>query len=273
MFAFIKSVTFPLILFYLCFVAALFFMQRSFTYFPDHSTPSPAMFGLEGQVELVSIETDDGLTLSGWYIAGADANKPVILFFHGNASHIGYRSFKVQPFIEAGYGVLLAEYRGYGGNSGKPTENGLYADARAYHSYLTQSLNIPSQDIVLYGESLGSGVATYLGAEHVFKGVILETPFTSLPAVAKQHYPFIPFMAALMHDHYPSVDRIAQVHAPTLFLIAGRDEVVSPADGIALYEAARAPKTRKIYEHATHNSLYTNTAAAQDVLEFLEGLD
>lgn len=249
----------------------LFFhvMQRSFIYVPDISTPNPAFFGV-GDMDAVRVKTDDGLTLQGWYKA-AKKGRPVILMFHGNAGHIGIRAFKARPFLERGYGFLLAEYRAYGGNRGTISEEGIYKDARAYIKFLNES-GVPAENIILYGESLGTGIAIQMAVEIPgVKAVMLEAPYTSLWRVAQKHMFMLP-VSLMMKDRFDSIDKIGLMTAPLLIFNGMMDNIVPPAMGQKLYDAANEPKTMEVFPLAGHNDLYLHGAAAA-ALKFLEYLD
>ena len=249
----------------------LFFyvMQRSFIYVPDISTPDPAFFGM-GDMDTVRVKTDDGLTLQGWYKT-AKKGKPVILMFHGNAGHIGIRAFKARPFLERGYGFLLAEYRAYGGNRGTISEEGLYKDASAYIKFLNES-GVPSENIILYGESLGTGIAIQMAVEYPsIKAVVLEAPYTAMYAVAQKHMFMLP-VSLMMKDRYDSIKKIGRVTAPVLIFNGKRDNIVPPVMGQKLYDAANEPKTMEVFPMAGHNDLYLHGAAGA-ALKFLEYLE
>lgn len=247
----------------------LFVTQRSLIYHPIQNIGPLSAYGIEDIVEEVTVTTYDKLELHGWYFPPSQKDYPSILFFHGNAGNISHRLHKITPIVKEGYGVLLAEYRGYGGNPGKPTEQGLYNDAFAWLQAL-QEYTEP-ENIVLYGESLGSGVAIELASKSSFKAVILETPFTRLSDPARHFYFFIPFLDYVIRDKFASIDKIDSINAPLLFLLAHNDEVIGFETGKALYEAASAPKILKIYETGQHNNL-TDHGSTQDVLDFLYGL-
>ncbi|MCB1721618.1 MAG: alpha/beta hydrolase [Alphaproteobacteria bacterium] len=266
----LRKVLFTLGVLYFAMVAVLFVKQRDFIYLPDKTAPSKSLVNADGAVQDIEVHTEDDLSLKAWFIAPDKANMPVILFFHGNAGNISNRLFKISDYIEAGYGVLMAEYRGYGGNPSTPSEEGLYADARAYFSWLNAH-GYKDEDLILYGESLGSGVATEMAAQRKVKALILEAPFARLSDPAKKTYFFIPFIEHLMHDKFLSIKKIDAVHAPTLFLIAGKDEVLGAQTGLNLFETASEPKTLKIFENASHNGTYQYGASAQ-VLLFLSTL-
>ena len=166
-----------------------------------------------------------------------------ILYLHGNGGHIGYRGDRVRPFIDAGFGVLLVEYRGYGGNPGRPSEQGLMSDARAALVFLNTAGALPAAT-VLYGESLGSTVAGAIAAEQAAAGqpvaaLVLEAPLSSVSDVAAHHYPWMP-VRWLLKDRFQAVARIAGVGAPVLIIHGEADEIVPIRHGRALFEAAGA---------------------------------
>ena len=167
---------------YLALIALLFLFQRNLLYHPSATVPTPAESGV-GEMRVVGLRTEDGLTLQAWYAAPRTAGGPVVVYFCGNAGHIGYRAFKVRRLLDAGFGTLLVGYRGYGGNPGRPTEVGFYADGRAALQFLAGEGVAPGR-IVLYGESLGSGVAVQLAAARKVAAVILDAPYTSMIEMA-----------------------------------------------------------------------------------------
>lgn len=249
-------------------LAFLYFNQRNLLYFPDRTRPNPADHGAEG-VQIITVKTADGLTLEGWYFPPR-IGKKVIVHFHGNASTAAARMPRLRPFIESGYGVLLAEYRGYGGNSGAPTEAGLYEDARAYLKFLLESKKLPKDRIVLYGESLGSGVATQMATEFPAAALILEAPFTSVTEVAQKIY-FYVTVARLLKDRFESIKKIASINMPLLIVHGDRDRTVPIEFGQKLFDAAREPKQFELITGATHDDLYDHDAAAR-IIRFMDKL-
>jgi len=247
----------------------LYINQRSFIYFPDRTTPAPEQYGVP-YVDVITVTTQDGLTLHGWYHPPATPEMPVVVLFHGNASHHGLRSFKAAPLIARGYGYLLAGYRGYGGNPGRPSEQGLYHDGRAYIDWLIEQQGIAPDRIVLSGESLGSGVVIQLATEYPgFAGIILETPFTSLPDLARRQFFMFP-VGLLMKDQFRNLEKIGQIETVPLFILHGqRDTIVPLRFARQLYQAANEPKTLTILPHSGHNDMYMH-GAAEKVLEFLQ---
>jgi len=250
---------------YLLVLLALYFMQRSMIYHPNPERPEPAAWHV-ADMSVVSLETEDELSLLAWWKPPADG-RPAIVFFHGNGGHIGHRGFKVRGFLDRGYGVLLVDWRGYGGNEGAPTESGLYADGRAALKFLEQQ-GIGSKKIVLYGESLGSGVAVELASKGIGGALVLEAPFTSLVAAAADRFPVFP-VRWLIRDRFDSQSKIGNVAVP-LFIIHGEADAVLPAAlGRALLETANEPKQGVFIPSAGHNNLY-DYGGGDLVLKFLE---
>lgn len=196
----------------------------------------------------IPLHTVDGLDIYAWY-KPAQGHKPVILYLHGNAGHLGHRMRLVRQFLTAGFGVLMLEYRGYGGNRGKPTEQGLYTDGRTALQYVQAQ---QPESIVLFGESLGTGVATQLAMEFPICALVLQAPYTSLTAVARYHYPWVPI--SLM-DKFDSLARIHQIHAPVLILHGQLDKVVPFSHGKVLYEKAHHPKEFRAFPDRGHHDL------------------
>lgn len=231
-------------------------LQRALIYFPSLEKPNPQKFHAE-DMQVIQIPVADMLILSSWYKPPWD-KKPVILYLHGNAGHIGHRMRLIRQFIDAGFGVLLLEYRGYGGNPGTPTESGFYQDGRAAMQFLQQR-GIRDNKIVLYGESLGTGVATQLAAEFSVCALVLQSPYTTLTALARYHYSWLPLPVL---DKYDSLSRIQKIHAPLLVLHGKLDNLVPYTQGLTLFDLANQPK--KWYEFPTkgHHDLWDSQFAS-----------
>lgn len=255
---------------YVIFVTIIIFKQRDMMYFP-FGDKRPNIW-LSNGMKVISVKTEDGLELESWYEPPKDSNAPVIVMFHGNGQSIAYRPPKVAHYREKGYGVLLAEYRGYGGNPGKTTEEGVYKDGRAYINWLIEDKQIPEKNIVLYGESLGSGIAVQMATEYDTKALLLDVPFNSTLAVAKMQFFFIPFLDHLMWDQYRNDLKISDVEEPIFMGIAGFDLVVPSHFGKELFDKANEPKTLKEYPNSGHMDLHYH-GYPQDVVTFLESLD
>lgn len=249
-------------------VAALAAFQRDMIYFPGTAMPPPAEAGLE-RVEVAGLEGESG-TLTGWHIPPADPAALTIVLFHGNAGTIAHRAHKARTLTEAGYGVLLAGYRGYGGNPGSPSEAGLVADGSVALDWLA-GRGVPDSRIVLYGESLGTGVAAALAADRPgLAALVLEAPFTRLPALAPPY--LLPGLAdLLMVDRFDTLSRMGLIQAPLLVVHGERDTLVPPAMGRALLDAASGVKEGRFLPEAGHNDVWERGGAGV-VLEFLARL-
>lgn len=254
------------VLYILC-VVIMFVFQRSFMYFPDTQK-----FTSFDSVESIRVTAFDGVEISSWYVSAQSASKnKVIVFFHGNAGQAVHRFPKALPYVEAGYDVFLAEYRGYGGNDGKPHEAGLYQDARAQIDYLKQVKGVDERDIVLYGESLGSAIAVEMATENPnAHALVLETPFSSMVDVASKHYFFLPVQFLLL-DRYMSIDKVASLHMPVLIGHGKQDETVPYSSAVKLYERIQMQKKFVSYDLGGHNNLY-DFGLADDVLAFLDSI-
>ncbi len=253
----------------LCLYAALamtiYFAQRSLMYFPDTVHVLPAAAGLPGAEE-VPLTAADGVRIAAWHVPPRDG-KPVILYFHGNGGALRFRVERFHRLIADGIGLLALEYRGYGGLAGSPSEAGLIADAQA--AYRFAAARYPAQQLVLWGESLGSGVAVAIAAEHPVGRVILEAPFTSAVAVGAQHYWYLP-VSLLMKDQFRSDTRIGKVRASVMIMHGVHDRVVPYAMGEQLFDRANQPKHFVRFLDGGHEDLDAN-GALDAVGRFLAG--
>jgi hypothetical protein len=237
---------------YVGLVAAMYLFQRKMMYFPAQTLPPPAAVGAPDLRQIV-LRTEDGLEIVAWRKAAARPDAAEVLYFHGNGGNIASRVHKVRPLLDAGHGVTLLSWRGYGGNPGEPGEQGLYADARAAYLSLVAE-GVAAGRIALIGESLGSGVAVHLASERQVGAVMLEAPFTSTVAVGQKAYPFVP-VGLLMKDRYDSLSRIGRVEAPLLVVHGDADRVVPVAFGRELFAAAGEPKEAHFLPGAGHGDL------------------
>ncbi len=251
---------------YLLLIAAVFVMQRTLLYPAARQTPNLAAYDVAGLRE-VTTQTPDGLTLRHWYVPPAEAGAAVLVVFHGNAGHLGDRVPKLNAIIEAGFGVLFAGYRGYGGNPGKPTEDDLTADAALLLDWLAAQ-GVPAERTVLYGESLGTGIAVKMAAARDVAAVILESPYTSIAEVAQTHYWYLPAKWMIL-DKWDSMAHIGRIRAPLLVVHGARDRTVPTRYGRRLFAAAPEPKELFILEGGTHNDLYDHPQVAERVIAFL----
>ena len=262
----IKKFALGAVLVYVGVLVALYALQRNMIYFPDTATPDAAPYvGLN--VAPVTVNTADGLALTGWYRA-ANAGQPTLVFFHGNAGHYGHRIHNAGDYIAQGYGVLLAGYRGYGGNEGAPSEQGFYHDARAYINFL-KSQKVTEQDIILYGQSIGTGVAVQMATEFMaVRALILEAPYTALPDIAARQYPFIP-VRLLMKDRFDNLTKMSAVKAPVLILHGEKDTLIPVSMGKILFNQAQGEKDIYILDGHGHNDMPFKVLSAY-VIDFIK---
>lgn len=243
-------------------VLLLYVFQRRLIYFPEQYTPVLQDYHAT-DMTVVTLKTKDNIELMSWY-KPATNNQPTLLFLHGNAGHIGYRMPLIRQFLKAGFGVLLLEYRGYGGNKGSPTEQGLYADGQTALAFLYQQGMKPKQ-IILYGESLGTGIATKPAVENPIGCVILQSPFTSLASLSRFHYPWSMIKP---WDQFNSLERMKQIHAPLLVLHGRRDQIVPFAEGLAIFNEANMPKEMLEFDKQNHNDLWDAREFSEKIIRF-----
>ena len=258
------KIIFWIIITYFAFVAALYLIQRSMIYFPSKQVESLPTIAA---VERLAVTTTDNINLSGWHVAPQEA-KPVIVFFHGNASRHSESFYRIFPFIEDGYGFLSIGYRGYGGNDGKPSEQGFYNDARAFITALKEK-GINEDQIILYGQSIGTGPAIQMATEFKnIRAVVLESPYTALPDVAAKTYFFVP-VHLLMKDKFDNLSKISDVTAPLLIIHGKNDRIIPFHFGQTLFEAANDPKKLIALDNIGHNNIPTHDLK-DDIVEFLK---
>lgn len=247
-------------------IGIMYLGQRSMMYLPDDSEPHPHDYNLP-QMESVRIAVEDIVEILAWWHAPADDSHPVLVYFHGNAGHIGERDYKIREMVEAGYGVLLATYRYNAGAGGKGSEEALLADARGALEFV-RSHGINDERIVLYGESLGSGIAVAMAAERNVAGLVLETPYSSIAEVAHSRYWFA-LAKWLIRDRYDSLARIGKVKAPILLFHGDADTTIPIRFGERLYDAAPEPKEAHFYPGGSHTDLYDH-GAGELVMDFMD---
>jgi len=250
---------------YAALAVTIYFAQRSLMYFPDTAHVTPAAAGLP-EAEEVPLTDADGTRIHVWHVPPR-GDRPVILFFHGNGGSLASEVDRFHQLISDGIGLIGVEYRGYGGNEGSPSEQGLIADAEAAYAFAVS--HYPVQQIVVWGGSLGSGVAVALAAEKPIGRLILEAPYTSTEAVGAQHYWYLP-VRFLMKDQFHSDQRIGKVKAPLLILHGVLDRTVPYSMGEQMFELANKPKHIVRFLDGGHNDLDAH-GALNAVARFLAG--
>ncbi|QUH03503.1 alpha/beta fold hydrolase [Saccharopolyspora erythraea] len=226
--------------------------QRRLIYYPA-GRPPPAASVLEGAREVV-LSTGDGLRLGAWYVPGrGGASETAVLVANGNAGERSLRAPLADALARRGLAVLLFDYRGYGGNPGTPSEQGLALDVRAAHRYLVEEAGFGPDRLVYYGESLGAAVVTELAAHSPPRGLVLRSPFTDLAAVGRYHYPYLP-VRMLLRDRYPLTTHLANVRSPVTVVYGTADSVVPAAQSRAVAESVPGA-TAVAIPGADHNDL------------------
>jgi uncharacterized protein len=240
--------------------------QRKLIYLPSGS-PGPVDEVLPGARD-VDLRTSDGLTLAAWYLPGSTPDAATVLVANGNGGHRGLRAPLARALSDAGLAVLLFDYRGYGGNPGSPSEEGLARDVRAAREHLVDEVGVRPDRLLYFGESLGAAVVTELATQHPPAGMVLRSPFIDLVAVAAVHYPFLPGRV-LLRDRFPVAEQLARVDVPTTVVYGSADSIVPPEQSRAV--AAAAARLHQVVEvpGADHNDpvLLDGDAVVKAVLE------
>lgn len=250
-------------------LALVWSQQRRLIYFPSPGPVPPAAAMLPNGQDVV-LESD-GNRLGAWYFP-VPGGGPAVLVCNGNGGDRSGRGELAAALNRIGLSVLLFDYRGYGGNPGKPSEDGTAADARAARAWLAAQPGV--EKIVYFGESLGAAVAVGLAVETPPAGLVLRSPFTSLPDVGAMHYPWLP-VRWLLADRYPSIDRISSVHVPVMVIAGDRDDIVPESLSRRLYEKANEPKRYVVVPGAGHNDpeLVNGRQMVVEIQGFLSSTD
>ena len=257
-----------LILIYLTISLILFLSQRSLLYHPVENN----YFGddLKVKIEKVKINTEDNLNLLAWFHKKDIKNFKTILYFHGNAGALENRIHKINKFKDMNVNFLLLAWRGFSGNQGKPTEQGLYKDAKGAIKWLNEK-GIKEKNIIIYGESLGTGIATEVAQNKNFAGIILESPFTSMIDAAKNKYPIFP-IKYLLKDKYESDKKIKNIKSPILIMHGEVDNIVPFWMGKKIYDIANEPKYSYFSKYDNHMMEY-NENLLSSLEEFIKSLN
>jgi pimeloyl-ACP methyl ester carboxylesterase len=239
-----------LVLAYIGLAIALYFGQSNMVFMPSKDVlETPKYIGLK--FEDIQLTTKDNVNLSAWFVPAKDSDsigKGVILFCHGNGGNIGNRVSYLPIFKDLGLATFLFDYRGYGKSEGQPSEEGSYKDVEAAWQYLTQERKIPPQKIIIYGESLGGAIASYIAQttaqqnpQNLAAGLILASTFTSISDRAAELYPFLP-IRLLSKFSYNSIERLPNIKIPVLIIHSTEDEIIPFHHGEKNFQVANAPK-------------------------------
>ncbi len=245
-------------------------LERLMIFAPSRAmTAHPGTMGLP--FERLWLTASDGVRLRAWWIPGPEPDSPAMLCLHGNAGNLSDRVEKMRIFHDAGAAQLWVEWRGYGESSGVPDEPGFYRDARAGYAWLVGPGGAPPSRVVLYGESLGCGPAVQLATEVPAAGLIVESGFASIPAMAELVLPWLP--RSLIAARFDNLSKLPRVRVPKLFLHSPQDDIVPYAQARLNFAAAAEPK-RFVDLRGTHNEGFRDSRPAYDeaIRAFLAGL-
>jgi hypothetical protein len=243
-----------LIIFFIYFLVLVFlyFYQRNLLYHPNENNYSEDKISVD--IENVRIKTSDNIELLGWYHEKNLKDFKTLIFFHGNAGSLENRIHKLNHFRDMNINFLIIAWRGFSGNNGNPSEQGLYEDGKSAIDWLIKK-GVSEKNLILYGESLGTGVATHLAQNKNFAGVILETPFTSMIDAAKKFYPYIP-VKLLLKDKFENYKKIKNINLPILIMHGEVDQLVPFSMGKKIYEIANEPKYSYFTKYDNHMMEY-----------------
>ena len=230
----------------------LYFYQRNLLYHPNENNYSGDKISVD--IEKVKIQTSDNIELLGWYHEKNLKDYKTLVYFHGNAGSLENRIHKLNHFQDMNINFLIIAWRGFNGNKGKPSERGLYVDGKSAIDWLIKK-GVDEKNLILYGESLGTGVATHLAQNKNYAGVILETPFTSMVDAAKNFYPYIP-INWLLKDKFENFKKVKNINTPILVMHGEVDQIVPFSMGKKIYEIANNPKYSYFTKYDDHMMEY-----------------
>ena len=223
---------------YLVVIIFVYFYQRNLLYHPTENNYQDDK--VQFNYDEIFIKVDEEIKLKSWLIKTDFIKYKTRVVFQGNAGHLSNRIYKLNELYKLDINILLISWRGFSGNNGSPTEQNLYRDAEAAIKWLKDQ-KVRNNQIILYGESLGSGVAVEIGKRNKYNSIILESPFTSIENSAKIYYPYLP-VRLLLKDRYDSISKIKMIDYPVLIMHGKKDDVVPFSMGKELYEKANSPK-------------------------------
>ena len=250
---------------YLALLIFIYFNQRNLLYLPSENNYQNDK--IQFSYEEIFIKVDDKITLKSWLINKDFREFKTLVLFHGNAGDLSNRIYKLNELNKLDINILLISWRGFSGNKGSPTEKNLYEDAEAAIKWLNEK-KVENNQIILYGESLGSGVAVEIGKKNNFNGIILESPFTSVENSAKIYYPYLP-VKFILKDRYDSINKIDKIRTPILIMHGKKDDIVPFSMGKELFEKANNPK----YSYFTLDDVHMmefNDQLLKNIKNFIE---
>ena len=254
-----------LVVAYFVVLTFVYFYQRNLLYHPSENNYQNDK--IQFNYDEIFIKVDEEIKLKSWLIKKDFKKFKTLVIFHGNAGHLSNRIYKLNELYKLDINILLISWRGFSGNKGSPTEQNLYKDAKAAIKWLNEQ-KINNNQIILYGESLGSGVAVELGKKNNFNSIILESPFTSIENSAKIYYPYLP-VRLLLKERYDSISKIKMINTPILIMHGEKDDVVPFSMGKELFEKANSPKQSYFTPDDDHMMEF-NSSLLQKIKDFIE---
>jgi len=254
-----------LIIAYIVLIIFIYFYQRNLLYHPSENNYQNDK--IQFNYDEIFITVDEEIQLKSWIIKKDFKKFKTLVIFHGNAGHLSNRIYKLNELYKLDINILLISWRGFSGNKGSPTENNLYKDAKAAIKWLNEE-GVSNNQIILYGESLGSGVAVEVGKENNFNSIILESPFTSIENSAKIYYPYLP-VRLILKDRYDSISKIKMINIPILVMHGEKDDVVPFSMGKELFEKANSPKQSYFTPDDDHMMEF-NSSLLKNIKDFIE---
>jgi fermentation-respiration switch protein FrsA (DUF1100 family) len=254
-----------LIIAYIVLIIFIYFYQRNLLYHPSENNYQNDK--IQFKYDEIFINVDEEIQLKSWIIKKDFKKLKTLVIFHGNAGHLSNRIYKLNELYKLDINILLISWRGFSGNKGSPTENNLYSDAKASINWLNEQ-GVNNGQIILYGESLGSGVAVELGKENNFNSIILESPFTSIENSAKIYYPYLP-VRLLLKDRYDSISKIKMIKTPILIMHGKKDDVVPFSMGKELFEKANNPK-QSYFTNEDDHMMEFNFSLLREIQDFIK---
>ena len=254
-----------LIIAYIVLIIFIYFYQRNLLYHPSENNYQNDK--IQFNYDEIFITVDEEIQLKSCIIKKDFKKFKTLVIFHGNAGHLSNRIYKLNELYKLDINILLISWRGFSGNKGSPTENNLYKDAKAAIKWLNEE-GVSNNQIILYGESLGSGVAVEVGKENNFNSIILESPFTSIENSAKIYYPYLP-VRFILKDRYDSISKIKMINIPILIMHGEKDDVVPFSMGKELFEKANSPKQSYFTPDDDHMMEF-NSSLLKNIKDFIE---
>ena len=243
----------------------IYFYQRNLLYHPSENNYQDDK--IQFSYNEIFIKVDEEVKLKSWLIKKDFKKFKTLVIFHGNAGHLSNRIYKLNELYKLDINILLISWRGFSGNKGSPTEQNLYEDAEASIKWLNKE-GVDNSQIILYGESLGSGVAVELGKKNNFNSIILESPFTSIENSAKIYYPYLP-VKLLLKDRYDSISKIKMVNIPILVMHGEKDDVIPFSMGKELFKKANSPKHSYFTLNDDHMMEF-NSTLLKEIKDFIK---